>query len=89
MTTSGGGGSTNKSVNLNETGTLLIAITDAEGDFICYSIEVLSIKMTHANGRVVETVPTSIRIDFAEYTNLTEFIRPWFQMVVVLKAACY
>ncbi|VAW98628.1 hypothetical protein MNBD_GAMMA22-1591 [hydrothermal vent metagenome] len=76
MTGCGGGSSTTdtQTVNSNENGTVLIAMTDAAGDFIRYSVEVLSIKMTHADGRVVETLPISSRIDFAEYVNLTEFI---------------
>ncbi len=76
MTGCGGASSTvdTQTVNSNENGTVLIAVTDAPGDFIRYSVEVLSINMTHADGRVVETLPTSSRIDFAEYVNLTEFI---------------
>jgi hypothetical protein len=72
----GGGSSTSNTppVNSNDTGTVLIAVTDAEGDFIRYSVDVLSINLTHADGRVVETLPTSSRVDFAEYTSLTEFI---------------
>jgi len=75
MTACGGGSAAgNPTANSTNTGTVLIAVTDAEGDFVRYSVDVLSIKMTHADGRVVETLPTSSRIDFTEYTNLTEFI---------------
>ncbi len=69
----GGGGDTNQA-NSNADGEVLVALTDAEGDFVTYTVDVLSIKLTHANGTVVETLPLSTRIDFAQYTDLTEFL---------------
>lgn len=57
-----------------DTGSLVIGITDAEGDFLAYAVDVTSIKLTHANGRVVETLPQQSRIDFAQYVDLTEFV---------------
>lgn len=57
-----------------DTGSLVIGITDAEGDFLAYAVDVTSIKLTHADGRVVETLPQSSRIDFAQYVDLTEFV---------------
>ncbi len=74
VTGCGGGNATNTALNSDESGTVLIALTDAKGDFVSYSVDVLSIKMTHEDGRVIETLPSSSRIDFTEYTNLTEFI---------------
>lgn len=55
-------------------GEVTIALTDAPGDFVAYSVDVLSITLTKANGTVVEVLPVSTRIDFAQYTELTEFI---------------
>lgn len=66
----GGGGSSDNTA----TGSLAIGITDAPGDFITYSVDVLSIELTHADGRVVETLPISTRVDFAQYTDVTEFL---------------
>ncbi len=54
------------------TGEVLVALTDAEGDFITYAVDVQSITLTKANGTVVETLPNAARIDFAQYVNLTE-----------------
>lgn len=56
------------------TGELVIGLTDAEGDFASYTVDVLSLTLTKANGAVVETVPVSTRVDFAQYTDMTEFL---------------
>lgn len=69
-----GGGSGGDQSSSNGDGQVLVALTDAPGDFVTYTVDVLSIKLTHANGTVVETLPLSTRVDFAQYTNLTEFI---------------
>ena len=67
----GGGGTGNSSAT---NGSLAVALTDAPGDFISYTVDVLSIKLTHADGRQVETLPNKTRVDFAQYTDLTELL---------------
>lgn len=71
----GGGGSSesNEASSAAESGELTIALTDAEGDFLSYNVNVLSIELKKANGTVVETVPLSTKVDFALYTEMTEF----------------
>ncbi|MCG8673163.1 MAG: DUF4382 domain-containing protein [Pseudomonadales bacterium] len=75
----GGGGSSSSAdgsasdASVTEQGELALAITDAEGDFVSYTVDVDSITLEKANGAVVETVPLNTRIDFAQYTDLTEF----------------
>jgi hypothetical protein len=58
----------------NECGTLLISITDAQGDIVSYSIELLSLSLRRADGTVVETLPGTTRIDFAQLTDLSELL---------------
>ena len=58
----------------NETGELTIGLTDAPGDFTTYTVDVVSLTLTKANGAVVETVPETTRVDFAQYTEMTEFL---------------
>lgn len=65
-----GGGSDSASDN----GEVVIGLTDAEGDFVNYEVDVLSIKLTRANGAEIETLPISTRIDFAQYVDMTEFV---------------
>lgn len=55
-------------------GEIAIGLTDAEGDFLSYAVDVVSIKLTHANGNRIETLPVSTRVDFAQYVDTTEFL---------------
>jgi len=55
-------------------GTVYIGMTDADGDFLSYTVDVVSLKLKRANGAVVETLPATTRIDFAQYVDLTEFL---------------
>ena len=52
---------------------LAIGLTDAMGDFISYNVDVKSLTLTKANGVIVETVPMATTVDFAQYTDMTEF----------------
>jgi len=58
----------------NGNGEVIIGLTDAEGDHATYTVDVLSLTLTKANGVVVETLPLNTTIDFAQYTELTEFL---------------
>ncbi|MBI3775629.1 MAG: DUF4382 domain-containing protein [Gammaproteobacteria bacterium] len=53
---------------------LAIGLTDAKGDFISYTVDVKSLTLTKANGAIVETLPVTTKVDFAQYTDLTEFL---------------
>ena len=57
-----------------ECGTLIIGLTDADGDFLSYTVDVLSLILEQADGTVIEVLPNATRIDFAQYVDLTEFI---------------
>jgi len=57
-----------------DNGELVIGLTDAEGDFATYTVDVVSLKLTKANGAVVDTLPLTTRVDFAQYTEMTEFL---------------
>ena len=57
-----------------ECGTVYIALTDAPGDFLQYSVDVVALSLRTADGRIVETLPAASRVDFAEYVELTEFV---------------
>jgi hypothetical protein len=65
---------TNTVSTSGSSGEVIIGITDAEGDFLTYTVDVLSLTLTKADGTVVETLPLKTRIDFAQYTEMTEFI---------------
>ncbi len=61
-------------VTTSEVGDLVVSLTDAAGDFATYTVDVLSLNLTRANGAEVSVLPLSTRIDFAQYTEMTEFL---------------
>ena len=61
-------------VAADESGDLVVSLTDAAGDFATYTVDVLSLKLTRANGVEVSVLPLTTRIDFAQYAEMTEFL---------------
>lgn len=57
-----------------DTGTLLISLTDADGDFVGYSVDVLSVTLQRRGGGTVEVLPAATRIDFAQLTELSDLL---------------
>ena len=55
-------------------GTVYVALTDADGDFLHYEVDVRSLTLETANGRIVETLPRTTRINFTDYVDLTELV---------------
>lgn len=73
----GGGGGSSTSPPLGsapETGEVTVAITDAEGDFTRYEVDVEAISLRRADGTEVSVLPLTTRIDFAELTEVTELL---------------
>jgi hypothetical protein len=64
----------NDESTIEECGTVMVALTDADGDFLNYTVDVLSLTLETANGRVIETLPRSTRINFSDYVDLTELV---------------
>src|SRR5712671_5843922 len=77
---SGGGGSSlagnssGSSCSDSSCGTLMVGVTDAEGDFINYSVDVLSVTLQRQGGATVEMLPAKTRIDFAQLTDLSDLL---------------
>ena len=88
LTACGGGASTNANQDVTPTaacdpsdpstfdacGTVLIGFTDADGDFLNYTVTVSRLTLETANGRVVEVLPQATRINFTDYVDLTELV---------------
>ncbi|MEO0366577.1 MAG: DUF4382 domain-containing protein [Pseudomonadota bacterium] len=74
----GGGGSTTAEspdpIDDVQEGQVIVGLTDAEGDFASYTVDVLSISLERANGTIVETLPNTTRVDFADLTEVTELV---------------
>ncbi len=64
----------NNAATLAECGSVLLALTDADGDFLNYTVDILSLTLETANGRVIETLPRKTRINFTDYVDLTELV---------------
>jgi len=58
----------------DQCGTVLVGFTDADGDFLNYTVDVLSLTLETANGRIVETLPRNTRVNFTDYVDLTELV---------------
>lgn len=69
---SGSGSGVTATDDCADCGTLLVTLTDAEGDFVNYTVDVASLKLERANGDIVETLPNAGTLDFTQYVNLTE-----------------
>lgn len=67
----GGSGTTGQTAGQGE---LSISLTDAPGDFATYTVDVLGLTLTRANGAQVSALPLETRIDFSQYTEMTEFL---------------
>jgi len=65
---------TSDPATIAECGSVIVSFTDADGDFLNYTVDVLSLTLETANGRVVETLPRQTRINFTDYVDLTELV---------------
>jgi len=75
----GGGGDTqppvaNQACSAATCGTLFVGLTDTDGDFLNYSVDVVSLSLRKADGTVVQALPTRQRVDFAGLVDLTELL---------------
>ncbi len=55
-----------------EMGQIMIAVRDDEDDFLSYDIDILSIDLVREDGSHVSVTPTTARVDFIQYTELSE-----------------
>ena len=58
----------------DECGTVLVSVTDAEGDFVSYTVDILSLTLQRPDGSTVETLPATTRVDFAQLVDLSEVL---------------
>ncbi len=58
----------------SDCGTALMTMTDAAGDFLSYTVNLTSLKLTKANGTVIETMPATAQIDFVQLVDLSEVL---------------
>jgi hypothetical protein len=73
-TSSTGGTSGTGGMSTGSTGSAMVTMTDAKGDFISYTVNLTSLQLQTAAGASVETVPAVTKVDFAKLVDLTEVI---------------
>lgn len=89
ITACGGGSSTNEASliaadnqcetsdndNQNDNcGTLLLGLTDADGDFLTYKVDVTAIELTRQDGVQVSVMPTAQSVNFVDYIEISELM---------------
>ncbi|MEO0424575.1 MAG: hypothetical protein AAF184_19715 [Pseudomonadota bacterium] len=52
----------------------VVTVTDADGDVLSYAVDIVSLRLERAGGDIVETLPATTRIDFADYVELSELL---------------
>lgn len=70
----GGSGGMSGAPTSGQTGAAMITVTDDPGDFLSYAVTVDSLQLTRSDGTVVETVPNTTQVDFAQLVDLAEII---------------
>lgn len=68
----GCGGSSTASSGSSGSGDVTVSMTDAPGDFLAYSVDVTALQFVKADGTTVSALPLTTRIDFTQYTDLSE-----------------
>jgi Domain of unknown function (DUF4382) len=67
-------GGTSMSTACSGCGGAIVTLTDAPGDFVNYIVNVVSLQLTRSDGTVVQTVPVTTKVDFAQLVNLSEIV---------------
>lgn len=62
------------SCSANACGTTVMSLTDAPGDFLTYTVNVVSLNLQRTDGTVVETLPVTTTVDFATLVSLSEIV---------------
>lgn len=55
-------------------GQLALSLTDADGDFLSYTVTVKSLTLTRKDGAIVDALPNAVQVDFVQYADLREFV---------------
>lgn len=55
-------------------GAAMITMTDAKGDFLSYIVSLTSLQLQTADSTMVETIPATTKVDFAQLVDLSEVL---------------
>lgn len=71
---SGGPPPAGSACNSANCGAAMITMTDAKGDFLSYIVSLTSLQLQTADGTMVETIPATTKVDFAQLVDLSEVL---------------
>ncbi|MCW8880521.1 MAG: DUF4382 domain-containing protein [Kangiellaceae bacterium] len=60
--------------NDDNCGSLLLGLTDADGDFLTYNVQVTGIELIRNDGTAVSVMPSAQSIDFVDYVEMSELV---------------
>ena len=63
----------------------MVGLTDPDGDFLSYSVDVVSLSLRKADGTLVQAPPTHQCVDFAGLVDLTELVTAASSYVIDLR----
>jgi hypothetical protein len=55
-------------------GTTMLSLTDAAGDFLQYKVKLVSLELVKVDHSLVETLPSTTLVDFAQLVDLSEIV---------------
>jgi hypothetical protein len=55
-------------------GQMVMTVTDGAGDFLSYQVNLVSLQLQKADGTMVETLPATVAVDFAQLVDLSEIL---------------
>ena len=58
----------------DQNGCAYVNLADATGDFLSYTVNVTGLTLTRADGTAVNVLPAATTVDFARYSDLSEFL---------------
>ena len=70
----GGPPPSGNSCNSAGCGAAMVTMTDAKGDFLSYIVSLTSLQLQTSNGTMVETIPATTKVDFAQLVDLSEVL---------------
>lgn len=71
---SSGGTDCTQPTSADVDGCTYVALSDETGDYLAYTVKVDDIVLTRRDGTTVSLVPSKTTVDFAQYTDLSEFL---------------
>lgn len=74
LLTATGGTDCTQPTTSDSDGCTFVSLTDASTNFLSYTVNVTALSLTRSDGTVVNLLPATTTVDFAQYSSLSEFL---------------